>query len=207
MPLFKSFQKLKIKFNHWKWIIGFLLIQSFILNTLSAKEVKLRYFSSIGTDFKLMDYHGNNVSLSSFKGKVIVLFFGYTICPDVCPTTLFAFSDLLKQLGKDADKVRVLYVTVDPARDTAKKMKSYLGIFDKRIIGLRGNEKETARVAKKFLVRYKKKFLGNSENYLIDHTALIYLIDQKGKTRSLFPYNCKTNLILKLIKQLLNSDN
>jgi protein SCO1/2 len=139
------------------------------------------------TDFHLSDHLGKIRTLSDFRGKVVALFFGYTHCPDVCPTTLSDMALALRQLGVDADKVQVLFVTVDPARDTPEIMAQYVPAFNPSFIGLVGTDQETARVTKNYHVFYQKS--GNDpRNYTVDHSAGTYVFDTSGRLRLFMPY-------------------
>src|ERR1700682_5833507 len=113
--------------------------------------------SSFARDFALTDHNGNPRALADFRGKGVVVFFGYTQCPDVCPTTLTALAEAMKELGPDADRVQVLFVTVDPERDSADLLSKYVPAFDRRFLGLRGDADATARTAKEFKILYQKQ--------------------------------------------------
>ena len=140
----------------------------------------------IGGDFKLIDHHGKPRSLQDFKGKVVVLFFGFTQCPEVCPTTLSELKSAMQQLGEKANRVQVLFVTVDPERDSQTILAAYVPAFDSRFIGLRGNDSQLADIAQKYKIIYQKQPQGDS--YTMDHTAGSYLIDPEGKTRIMINY-------------------
>ncbi len=184
------------------WIVPFLFAP--MIGNLHAQQVKLRSFSKIGGNFTLNDMFGNRVQLADFQGKVVILFFGYTLCPDVCPNTMFVMVDALKQLEEMSRKVQLIFITLDPKRDTGKRLIEYLSVFDKRMIGLRGDEKTTAAVAKKYVTRYRQKKLGSSGEYLIDHTAYAFLIDQNGTIRYLFPYKTTPEFMTKMVIKLFN---
>ena len=138
--------------------------------------------SSFGRDFELKDPQGRTRKLADFRGKAVVLFFGYTQCPDVCPTTLAALAETMKRLGPDADRVQVLFVTVDPERDTPALLAQYVPAFDPRFLGLYGDADATARTAKEFKVLYQK-VAGPSGNYTMDHSAGPYVFDPQGRLR------------------------
>jgi protein SCO1/2 len=121
---------------------------------------------------------GKRFSSESLKGQPYVLFFGFTNCPDVCPTTLLEMSNALAALGSDADQLSMLFVTVDPERDTAEHLKSYLGSFDRRIIGLTGSAADIASAARAFHVFYEK--VPTSGGYTMNHTATVFLMDRRG---------------------------
>jgi len=132
----------------------------------------------IGGPFRLTSHEGKPVTDQDLKGKPFVVFFGFTHCPEVCPTTLYGLTQDLEALGKDADKLRVAFITVDPAQDTPELMKTYLSSFDPRIVGLTGTEEEIAAVARAYKVYYRK--VPTEGGYTMDHTASIFLMDSKG---------------------------
>jgi len=134
-------------------------------------------------DFALTDQNGKPRTLADFKGKVVLMFFGYTQCPDVCPTTMAELAGLMQKLGPRADQVQVLFVTVDPQRDTQKLLAEYVPAFDKRFLGLRGDAAATAKVAKEFKVYYAQVEGQTDASYTVDHTAGIYVFDRDGKIR------------------------
>lgn len=121
---------------------------------------------------------GRTVTDADFKGHPFLVFFGYTHCPDVCPTTLFQLAQVMKALGPDT-QIKVLFVTVDPARDTPKVMKDYVSSFDPHIIGLTGTEAQTREIERAYRV-YAKKVDGKGSDYTMDHTAIVYLMDKEG---------------------------
>lgn len=134
-------------------------------------------------DFALTDHNGKLRTLGDFKGKAVVMFFGFTQCPDVCPTTMADMANVMKQLGPQADKVQVLFVTIDPARDTQQILSQYVPAFDKRFLGLYGDEVATAKVAKEFKVFYQKVPGKTPGSYTMDHTAGSYVFDPQGHIR------------------------
>ncbi|MGW8390714.1 SCO family protein [Pseudoduganella sp. HUAS MS19] len=136
-----------------------------------------------GKGFSLNDHSGKPVTLESYKGKVVVLFFGFTHCPDVCPTTMAEMSAVMKELGPDADKVQVLFATLDPERDTRELLSQYVPGFDPRFVGLYGTPEQTAATAKEFKVFYQKVAGKTAGSYTIDHTAGSYVFDKNGKLR------------------------
>ena len=138
---------------------------------------------SYAEGFSLNDHTGKPVTLESYKGKTVVVFFGYTQCPDVCPTTMAEMAGVMKELGPQADQVQVLFITLDPARDTKELLAQYAPTFDPRFIGLYGNAEQTAAVAKEFKVIYNKVEGKTPDSYTIDHTAGSYVFDKNGKIR------------------------
>jgi len=138
-----------------------------------------------GKDFALTDHTGQARRLADFKGKVVVLFFGYTQCPDVCPTTLVAMNEAVKLLGPDADKVQVLFATLDPERDTQALLAQYVPQFNPSFIGLRGDEATMAALAKDFKAFYMKVPGSTANTYSIDHSTGSYAYDPQGRLRLL----------------------
>jgi protein SCO1/2 len=136
-----------------------------------------------GKQLELPDTSGRVRHLADFRGKAVVLFFGFTHCPDVCPTTLADLAGVVKTLGPDAERVQVLFVTVDPERDTPDQLAQYVRAFDPRFIALRGDAAATQRVAKEFKIYYEKRKQGDS--YTVDHSAQSYVIDAQGRLRLL----------------------
>jgi len=148
------------------------------------KNIDITGASGFGSDFSLLDVDGKTRTLADFKGKVVVMFFGYTQCPDVCPTTLTEMQQTMVLLGPQADKVQVLFVTVDPARDTAAILKQYVPSFGPRFIGLRpADEAALEKVTKDFKIYYKKVPGLSPGSYTIDHTAGSYVFDPEGHLR------------------------
>ena len=137
----------------------------------------------IGGDFTLMDHHGKPVKLSDFKGKVVGLVFGYTHCPDVCPTNLLTFAEALKQLGPQAEAVQVLFISVDPERDTPALLAQYVPVFNPTFIGLTTdatNQGALSLVKQQYRIVSQKVPRGDDGHYLVDHSAGNYLIDKNG---------------------------
>ena len=148
-----------------------------------------------GADFahtlSLTDHTGKHRTLEDFKGKAVVLFFGYTHCPDVCPTTMIDLKQTMKLLGPRADELQVLFVTLDPERDTQAVLAQFVPSFDKRFIGLRGNEQETAAATSTFKIYAKKVDAQGKGGYTVDHSAGMYVFDKKGKIRLYIDYGEK----------------
>jgi protein SCO1/2 len=136
--------------------------------------------ASIGGPFQLVDQSGAQFSDQDLKGKTFLVFFGFTHCPDVCPTTLFEMSEILRKLGSDADRTAVVFITVDPERDTPESLKDYLASFDPHIRGLTGDPAAVAAVAKAYRVYFKKVPLEGGD-YTMDHTAIVYLMGKDGR--------------------------
>jgi protein SCO1 len=144
--------------------------------------------SAIGGPFKLIDQNGNTITDADIKGRPFLVFFGYTRCPDVCPTTLFDVSEVMRALGKDADRTGALFITVDPEHDTPAVIKDYLSSFDPHLRGATGDRAAVDAVEKAYRV-YAKKVPTESGDYTMDHTALVYLMDKQG--RFVAPFSLK----------------
>lgn len=144
--------------------------------------------AAIGGPFQLTDQTGATVTEKSLLGRPSLIFFGYTHCPDVCPTTLFEMSEVLRAMGKDAGGVNAYFISVDPERDTVASMKDYLSSFDPHVKGLTGDPKAVAKVISEYRV-YAKKVPLKDGDYSMDHTALVYLMDRDGKFVA--PFNLK----------------
>ena len=158
--------------------------------------------ADIGGPFRLTDQNGRSFTDQDLKGRPFLVFFGFTHCPEVCPTTLFEVSEIMRKLGTDADRVGALFVTIDPERDTSPVLKDYLSSFDPHLFGLTGDLAEITAVAKAYRVYFKKIPL-EGEDYTMDHTAIVYLMDKRGKFVS--PFNLKRSadvLAADLRKQL-----
>ena len=136
-----------------------------------------------GQSLELTDHTGKPRRLEDWRGKAVVLFFGFTHCPDICPTTLADISHAIKQLGPDADRVQMLMVSVDPERDTPESLAKYVTAFDARFLGLRGDLAATKKVAAEFKIYFEKRKSGDS--YTVDHSAQSYVIDPQGRLRLL----------------------
>lgn len=160
-----------------------------------------------GADFpnplSLMDHTGKMRNMSEFKGKVVALFFGYTHCPDVCPTTMVDLKKTMKLLGDKADNVQVIFVTVDPVRDTQEVLAQFVPSFDSRFIGLRGSLQETAETLGNFKIFYSKVESKTKGDYTIDHSAGIYVFDKEGKIRLYLDYGQKPADIASDFKKLI----
>jgi protein SCO1/2 len=144
--------------------------------------------SVIGGPFKLVDQNGHQITDADMKGRPFLVFFGYTHCPDVCPTTLFDVSEIMRALGKDADRTGALFITVDPERDTPAVMKDYLSSFDPHLRGATGDRVAIDAAEKGYRV-YAKKVPTDKGDYTMDHTALVYLMDKQG--RFVAPFSLK----------------
>jgi protein SCO1 len=178
--------------RQWIWaaLAGLLAFSTAALGTvyiISSRAVHGVTATQMGGPFALVDDTGTPVTERTLAGKPYVMYFGYTFCPDVCPTTLLDLSRWIKQLGPDADKLNYVFVTVDPERDTVQLMHTYLSSFDQRIRGYTGTPAEVAQIAKEYRVYYNKVPTEDG-GYTMDHSAVIYLMGPDGKLMSVIPY-------------------
>jgi len=169
----------------------------------NAVDVSWRY-EQLAPDFSLTDANGKARKLADFRGKVVVLFFGYTHCPEVCPTTLADLARVMRELGAEAEKVQVLFVTLDPERDTPDVLAKYVPYFHPSFLGLYGDANATSQAAKVFAVNYEKH--AEKDGYSIDHSDGTYLIGKDGKTVLMSPYGQHTELLVQDIKLLLGAE-
>ena len=156
-------------------------------------------------DFSLKDADGKVRTLADFKGKVVVLFFGYAQCPDVCPTTMTEMAQVKQQLGSDGDKLQVLFVTVDPARDTPEVLKAYMGAFDPGFVALIPTADQLAATAKDFKVYFKKVEGKTPTSYSMDHSAASFVYDAQGRLRLYARYGAGVAPMVSDVKALLKS--
>jgi protein SCO1/2 len=185
---------------------------SALLATLTAcspakQETQLFGTDITGADFanalSLTDHTGKPRQLSDFKGKAIALFFGYTHCPDVCPTTMVDLAKAMKLMGKRSDEVQVLFVTLDPERDTQQVLAKFVPSFDSRFIGLYGTPEQTAETAKNFKIFYTKQNETGKSDYTIDHSAGVYAFDKNGKIRIYIKFGQKPNEIASDLEKII----
>ena len=159
--------------------------------------------AAFARDFRLTDHNGRVRTLADFKGQVVAIFFGYTHCPDVCPTTLSDFAAALEQLGPQAERVQVIFVTVDPERDTPELLKQFVPAFNPRFLGMSADPQTLRQLAKEFKVVYQKTSVKAADDYLIDHSAGTYVYDPQGRLRLLMPYGSSPDAIAQDLKTLL----
>ncbi len=183
--------------NHrWWWVAGGALLLGLLLGwaLLSLSGAGYTYHGTViqspqpAADFTLRGPGNQEMSLSDFKGTAVMLYFGYTFCPDVCPATLVELAQARQLLGKDAGKLQVLMVSLDPLRDTPQRLSEYVTHFDPSFIGLTGTEDEIAAAATPFGIFYEKHAGSVASGYLIDHTASVVVIDQDGYLRLIYPF-------------------
>lgn len=157
----------------------------------------------LGGDFTLNSYRGA-VSLADFRGRVVLLYFGYTWCPDICPTNLALFSRVLNELTPaELEQVQALFVSVDPRRDSPERLREYSTYFHERLIGITGSEQEVARVAALYGVAYRAVNPDTDANYAVDHSANSYLIDRQGRLIESLPHGTPAPVMLRAVRSLL----
>lgn len=160
---------------------------------------KFRNVDITGADyakgFALTDHTGKPRTLADFRGKVVIVFFGYTHCPDVCPTTLVELKQVMGKLGADADRVQVVFITLDPERDTPNVLSQYVPAFDPRFLGLYGNAESTIKTAREFKVFFEKRDGTAPGSYTLDHTAASYAFDPAGRLRLYVKYDQVATLV------------
>ena len=189
-------------------IVGFsiliLSLISLLLPSILKKNFQTQYSSEakLGSSFELIDSKGNKITEAAFVGSPTVLFFGFTHCPTVCPLALHRLSLLIEKLGKDQNKLKAYFITLDPERDTWKVLNKYLTGFNNRIIGITGESEKIKILAKSWGI-YSKKVPLDGDNYSIDHTALIFLLKNNGNFLKTIDFEDDFELSLKEIKKLL----
>jgi cytochrome oxidase Cu insertion factor (SCO1/SenC/PrrC family) len=157
----------------------------------------------IGGSFELVDQNGKTRTDAEFRGKYMLVYFGYTQCPDICPTGLQAMAESLDALGKDAEKIQPIFITVDPARDTPKVMKDYVANFHPRLLGLTGSAAQVAKAAKAYRVYYARVGKAGDEDYTMDHSSFTYLMGPDGKYLTHFSHGTPPEKVAERIRKLL----
>jgi protein SCO1 len=188
---------------------GALCVAALLLSGCAPDAPKFRASditgSTFGRDFALTDHTGKPRTLADYRGKAVVMFFGYTQCPDFCPTTMSELAEAMKALGPDADRVQVLFVTVDPERDTKEILAQYVPAFDPRFVGLYGDAAATERTAKEFKVIYQKQPGPVPGTYSVDHSAGAYIFDPKGRLRLYVSYGQGHEVFAHDLRELLRT--
>ena len=157
--------------------------------------------TGIGGPFTLTDHTGKQVTDSDFRGRYMLVYFGYTFCPEICPTELQDVSEALELLGKDADKIAPIFISVDPDRDTVEQMAGYVPLFHKKLIGLTGTKEQIAAVAKAYRVYYARQ--GDGAEYEMDHSSIIYFMDPDGQYAAHFAYGVEPEKIAQKISDVM----
>lgn len=189
---------------------GLILIGGLALATWALAPRQIQFHGTVvdstrpAADFTLTTAGGRRVSLSDFRGKVVLLFFGFRFCPDICPTALFEMKQMMQALGPDADRVQVLMVTIDPERDTPDLIQEHVSRYDPRFLGLSGTPDEIAAAATPFGIYYAREPGSANTEYLMTHTASITAVDKKGYVRVIFPFGTTSADIATDVKALLD---
>jgi protein SCO1/2 len=188
--------------------LGATLLGGLLLNGCTEKAPSFKSTDITGADYgkslSLTNVStGKETSLEDFRGKLVLVFFGFTHCPDVCPTTLLKAAQVKKELGSDADKLQVLFVTVDPERDTPEVLAKYVPAFDPSFIGLRGESDETSKAAREFKVFFQKVPNRDGTSYNVDHTAASYVLDTAGRLRLFVRHSQPVEEIVADLRQLI----
>ncbi len=167
----------------------------------SAETTTAQGIAQVGGPFTLVDHKGKAVTDADFRGKPMAVFFGFTHCPEVCPTTLLDMSNWLSRLGPDADKLQILFITVDPERDTPEQMALYLQSFDPRIVGLSGSREQVDAAIGAYKAYAKR--IPTESSYTMDHTASVYLMDAQGRFKTMIDYHEDEATSLAKIRRVL----
>ena len=168
-----------------------LLVLALAAGTSASEDLRSGVFNPprVAPDFLLQGSDGSQFKLSRYRGKVVALGFGYTSCPDVCPTTLLDLAQVRKKLGTSDKEFQVVYVTVDPERDSVQRLRQYLAVFDPAFIGATGTPEQLAEVRKDYgILASKQNFEGSKSGYLVHHSSFVYLIDRAGNLRAMMPF-------------------
>jgi len=170
----------------------------------AQQQIRTTGTALVGGPFKLTGHDGKAISDEQYRSKYMLVFFGYTFCPDVCPAGLQVMTSALEELGSEADNIQPIFITVDPERDTVEVMASYVENFHPRMIGLTGTPQEIANVAKAYRVYYKKA--GDDADYLMDHSSILYLMGPKGEFVKHFTYGTDPAVLAKEIRQAVTAN-
>lgn len=193
-----------VRYAVWAAVIVLLVAVGAVLYLSDSGDRPLVAGLIGGGAFSLVDQNGAPVTEAALKGHPSAMFFGYTFCPDICPTTLYDMTTLMEALGPDADKLKVYFVTVDPERDTQEAMAEYMAAFDPRFTGLTGSREEIDRILSAYRVN-SRKVPRDEGPYLMDHTASVYLLDGEGKLTGTLDYQEATETALAKLKRLIGS--
>lgn len=194
-----------------QWLAGALAVTltTSVLTACSPDKLQFKSIDLTGADyaqgFSLADHNGQLRTLKDFSGKIVVVFFGYTQCPDVCPTTLAEMAQIKQLLGPDGDKLQAIFITLDPERDSPEMLKAYMGNFDPTFLALRPSLEQLPEVAKDFKVYYKKVDGKTPGSYTMDHSAGSYIFDAKGRIRLYSRYGGGAEALASDIRLLLKN--
>ena len=193
-----------VRYGLWAAVVILLVAVGLVYYLRDQDGAPLMAGANIGGPFSLVDQNGEPVTEASLKGHPSAMFFGYTFCPDICPTTLYDMTELMQALGPDADKLKVYFVTVDPERDTREVMAEYISAFDPRFTGLTGTREQVDGIIAAYRV-YARKVDREKGPYLMDHTATVYLLDKDGKFSGTLDYHEATDTALAKLKRLIGT--
>jgi len=174
-----------------------------VLNPPAASNAERAALAGLGADFTLANQHGGVTRLADLRGDVVMVFFGYTHCPDICPAALFTMAQARKLLGEDGKRFRGVFITVDPARDPPQRLREYVGFFDQDFLALTGSEQDLARVARDFGASFEKGEPAADGGYLMGHTSFGYLIGPDGKVARLIPSTAPPEEVAKAAREAL----
>lgn len=174
-------------------LVLIIILWGVILYVYIEQKEKSDYYGMLyereAPEFSLTDHDGSKVSLSNFKDKVVLMFFGYTYCPDICPMTMSVMNNVVEELGDQADQVQVVFVTVDPDRDTEEKLKNYVPYYNENFVGLTGTAEEIDKIADDYNIFYSKEEVKSSSDYLMGHNSSVFLITPDGELLLKYPQN------------------
>lgn len=162
--------------------------------------------AAVGGSFSLTNHLGERVTEKTFAGKYMLVYFGYTFCPDVCPTELQIITEALEMLGDEAEKVTPIFITIDPERDGVAEIKAYVAVFNKRLVGLTGTAQEIKAAAKAYKVYFNSSNSEDKENYLMDHSSITFLMDRKGQYAAHFSYGSEAGKMAEKIRAVIKAD-
>ena len=195
-----------MKIQHGKFLIIGLILMLPVLPFRTEAGEKLPVYESLGTEFTMESTVGEPLSLSRFQGRLVLIYFGYTSCPDICPTTLTVIKQAVQELRESGEVVQLLFISVDPERDSVEQMKTYLEFFDPEFIGLWGKIDHVQEVVKKFGAFFAKNAETQSAvGYLVSHTGYVYLIDRQSRVRKLFSSKVDAEEIVETIRLLTDA--
>lgn len=184
-------------------VAGLAVLGTYLIRRAATADITTSYADAFGGAFDLIDQNGRTVSDQTLRGRPYAIFFGFTRCPDVCPTTLSRMAALRKQLGADGDKFEIVFVSVDPKYDKPKDIGQYLDLFGTPIVGLTGSDAQIARAVKAFHVYYQKVPVPGGD-YTIDHTASVFLMDRAGKFVTTIAHGEEQKVALEKLRRIIS---
>jgi len=205
----KFFQKLRVANMQFLVATLFVIAASNSTVLAASNAVPPPLASLFGGPFQLVDHNGKSVSDKDFRGKFMLIYFGYTYCPDICPTNLQEMALALDALGMEAKKVQPIFISIDPGRDKPAELKEYVSNFGSGFVGLTGTEAQIRAVTKSYRVHRRKVILPGQEatdDYFVDHSSLTHLVGPDGKFRTLFPHNTKGVVMAKRMRKYLKAN-